>query len=323
MEKIEFLLRILSDGSFHSGERLAEQLNVTRSAIWKLVRKLKSWQIEIYSVTGKGYKIPGGLDLLDKSCLQKKLSHNHLFKQVDVFTSIDSTSDYLSRQWKSLPGVGRVCIAEHQSAGKGRKGRVWVSPFAANLYFSIGVSLPLGLSALGGLSLAIGISLAKTLNQWTNRKIKVKWPNDLMVDDRKLAGILVEACGESNDHSFLNIGVGINWNMQPEHASELEQPWINLKELSEIKLSRNQILAEVLIQLDKTLTGYLSHGFTEFLKDWNQLSAMIDRSVTVHLANSQVNGIEAGIELSGALRLETESGIQIFHSGEVSLRKRR
>ena len=321
-QRVDKLIRKLADGQFHSGESIAEELSISRTAVWKLIQKLSQWQVEIYKVRGRGYQIPKGLDLLRQDWLRSELAAaNSQFQNIDVLTSVTSTADYLAAEWKKQPGPSRVCVAEHQTAGRGRKGRAWISPFAANLYFSIGVELPLGLSALGGMSLAIGMSLAQTLNQFACDKIKLKWPNDLLVDDKKLAGILVEASGDSNDNSFLNIGVGINWNMQMVQGEKIDQPWANLKMLCRQNISRSEILLALLLNVEKALAEYEHTGFSSFAKDWNHLSAMYLRPVTIHLPTTQVEGIEVGIESNGALRLETANGIQSFHSGEVSLRK--
>lgn len=319
---IDRLLILLSDGEFYSGEYLAKELGVTRTAIWKLIKKLKSWQLNIYSVRGRGYKIPGGIELLDGSRLREdlKLRSSH-FNRIDILTSIDSTADYLSREWQLNRGKGIVCVAEHQTAGRGRKGRGWTSPFAANLYFSIGVSLPLGMTALGGFSLAIGMSLAKILNKMTAQKIKLKWPNDLVFEGKKLAGILVEASGDSNDSSFLNIGVGLNWDMHQNQGGVIDQPWVNLKDLLAVEMTRNQVLVNLLSGVDEAIERYLTKGFKGFYAEWKALSALILQPVSIHLAHSVVSGVEVGIEESGAIQIKTASGIETFHSGEVSLRK--
>ncbi|WP_196139262.1 bifunctional biotin--[acetyl-CoA-carboxylase] ligase/biotin operon repressor BirA [Aliikangiella sp. G2MR2-5] len=321
-QRIEKLLKLLSDGKFHSGQSIAEKLGVSRTAVWKLIQKIESWQLTVYSIRGRGYQIPGGLELLDQQQLKLSLKNNELFNDVILHASIDSTSNFLAEEWKKSPGYGRVCIAEHQTSGRGRKGRSWVSPFAANLYFSIGVELPLGLSALGGLSLVVGMSICSTLNRFTNDRVKVKWPNDLMVDDHKLAGILVEASGETNDTSFLNIGVGINWDMQNFQGELIDQPWINLKQLLVKSASRQQILTEILCELDAALVDYLTNGFSHFSTKWQGYSAMYQRDVNIMLTNEVVSGKEVGIEANGALRVQTVDGIRLFHSGEVSLRKK-
>lgn len=321
--RTEKLLKLLSDGKFHSGQSIAEELEVSRTAVWKLVQKIQDWQITVYSVRGRGYQIPGGLALIEKESIEHALAtNNKLFKELILLSSIDSTATYLALDWKRNPGRGRVCIAEHQSAGRGRKGRPWISPFGANLYFSIGVELPLGLSALGGLSLAVGICLCQTLNQLTNEPVKIKWPNDLLLDDKKLAGILVEASGDTTDSSFLNIGVGINWDMQREQGKPIDQPWANLKDNLKRKTSRTEILQKLLVDLDKALVDYLEFGFSNLVALWPQLSGMYQKEVSIHLPNRIAHGKEIGVESNGALRVDIDGNVKVFHSGEVSLRKK-
>ena len=322
LARVDTLLRLLADGKFHSGQSIAIELGVSRTAIWKMIQKIQSWQLEVYSVRGRGYQIPGGLKLIDEATLAARVrQNNRLFRQVKVLTSIDSTADYLARDWKQSPGEGRVCIAEHQTKGRGRKGRPWVSPFARNLYFSIGVQLPLGLSALGGVSLAVGICLCRLLNRVSHQKISIKWPNDLLLGGRKLAGILVEASGDSNDSSFLNIGVGLNWNMPEPLGSEIDQPWCNLSKVLSPQISRNQVLADMLLALDQSLRNYLDSGLDSFISDWPDLSACFEQRVTIFRANQQFEGVETGIDSSGALRLKTGRGTELILSGEVSLRR--
>lgn len=321
LKRLQQLVRLMSDGKFHSGEYLAGALGVSRTAVWKLIAKLQTWQIEIYAVRGKGYKIPDGLILIDRDYLIEQItSKAKLFSQIEVLPTLDSTASYLTRSWKKEPGVGRICVSEHQTAGRGRKGRSWVSPFGANLYFSLGLNLPMGLSALGGLSLAVGIGLTKFLNQHCEEKVSLKWPNDVLVKHQKLAGILVEASGDSNDHSFLNIGIGINWDMRISDGAEIDQPWVNLKSLLRTNIDRNQILALILLQLDETLTAYIEQGFESFRNDWASYSAFYGKPVIIHTHNGQISGKEVGIDKSGALKLDTADGEKVFFSGEVSLR---
>ena len=331
-QRVNLLLNVLADGEFHSGQHLAEQIGISRTAIWKLVAKLQSWDIEIYSVKGKGYKIPDGLNLIDKSKLdslvENKLKH---FPQIDLLTTIDSTSTYISNKWdesvesrngqnKNFTSSGRVCIAEHQSKGRGRKGNQWISPFGANLYFSIGIELPVGLSVLGGLSLAIGIGLTEAINKITAKKVKLKWPNDLLCENQKLAGILVEASGDSNDTSFINIGIGINWDMPEKFSKEINQPWINLLEISSKNIDKTTLTANLLIELDQTIDQFIHQGFDAFSKKWGKNSAFIDQTITIKTHNGNIDGIEKGIDKNGAIVVITSHGEKTFYSGEVSLR---
>jgi len=321
IERLQKLVQLLADGQFHSGQVLAEIIGVSRTAIWKLVAKLQAWQIEIFAVRGKGYRIPGGLTLIDSDYLNPQItSKAKLFSIVEVLPTVDSTADYLIRSWTSEPGVGRICVAEHQTDGRGRKGRKWVSPFGANLYFSLGLNLPMGLSALGGLSLAVGIGLTQFLNEHCNEKVSLKWPNDLLVNGHKLAGILVEASGDSNDNSFLNIGIGINWNMLNSHSNGIDQAWINLQALLNSDINRNEILALILLQLDDVLNRYIESGFAGFRREWSSCSAYYGQRIVIHTHKGQISGTEIGIEKSGAIKIQTADGERSFFSGEVSLR---
>ena len=321
LERLQKLIRLLADGQFCSGQYLAENIGISRTAIWKLVTKLRTWQIEIFAVRGKGYRIPGGLALVDRDYLnQQIIGQAKLFSTIEVLPTVDSTADHLTRWWKSRPGDGRICIAEHQTSGRGRKGRKWVSPFGANLYFSLGLNLPMGLSALGGLSLAVGIGLTRFLNEYTQQRVRLKWPNDLLVNNKKLAGILVEASGDSNDNSFLNIGIGINWDMREEHIGEIDQPWVNLKEILDKDICRNEILAKILLQLDDVLNNYIESGFDSFRKEWSSYSAFYGKPVVIHTHQGKVVGSEVGIDKSGAIKIKTTDGEKRYFSGEVSLR---
>lgn len=325
LKRIQKIVRILSDGEFHSGEFLANSLGVSRTAIWKLINKLQEWQIDVTAIRGKGYQIPDGLTLLDKNFISREIKEKAvLFSKINVLPTVDSTSSFLTRAWQAEPGNGRICIAEHQTQGRGRKGRKWFSPFGSNLYFSLGLNLPIGLSALGGLSLAVGIGLTKLLNRHTNQKVSLKWPNDLLVNQRKLAGILVEASGDSNDSSFLNIGIGINWNML-DKDEQIGQPWANLQSIlnceeNDKRLDRNEILSLILLELDQLLVEYIENGFESFRKEWSEHSAYYGKAITLQSRSGKVSGTESGIDKTGAIRIKTREGEKTFYSGEVSLR---
>jgi len=337
--RLQKLIKLLADGQFHSGQSLADELQVSRTAIWKMVGKLKQWQIDVYSVRGKGYKIANGLELLDQHKIEQGIKHNTLFfDRLVTFSSVDSTSSYIAREWCKQSGKSLVCVAEHQIKGRGRKGRQWISPFASNLYFSVGFNLPFGLNALGGLSIAVGICLAKVLNRYTSVGVKLKWPNDLLIERKKLAGILVEASGEQLDNSFINIGIGINWQMS--NKQDIDQDWCNLKHYlateeelgkrpaneaaihqhSADKMDRNDLLIQILVALDDCLQRYCREGFNSFAKQWRQYSAFIDQPICIETRQGRVYGKEIGINPNGAIRVMTEHGESIFYSGEVSLK---
>ncbi len=317
--RIQALIKLLADGQFHSGQSIADELGISRTGVWKMIDKLKQWQIAIFSVRGKGYKIDKGLVLLDQAKINAALKgKTQFFHRVVSLPSIDSTSSYVAREWHKSPGKALVCVAEHQAKGRGRKGRKWISPFASNLYFSLGINLPFGLNALGGLSLTIGICLAKVLNPYTSAAVKLKWPNDLLIEGKKLAGILVEASGDNIDQSFINIGIGLNWQMSKTQA--VGQDWCNLKDYMAHKVDRNELLVKILLAFDACLQDYCANGFTSFSEKWRDYSAFIDQTIVIETRQGKILGKEIGINDKGAIRVATDEGEKLFYSGEVSLR---
>lgn len=185
------LIGILADGEFHSGEQLGEQLGMSRAAINKHIQTLRDWGVDVFTVPGKGYSLPEPIQLLNEEVIRSQIGHGN----VAVLPVIDSTNQYLLDRLSELKS-GDACVAEYQQAGRGRRGRKWFSPFGANLYLSMYWRLEQGPAAAIGLSLVIGIVMAEVLHDLGADQVRVKWPNDLYLNDRKLAGILVELTGK-------------------------------------------------------------------------------------------------------------------------------
>ena len=204
------LLKCLSDGEFHSGEDLGEMIGVSRAAISKHIKGIQEWGLDIYRVQGKGYKLANQLDMLD----QEKLSAPSPDASLELIPIIGSTNQHLLERTNTLES-GSVCIAEYQAAGRGRRGREWVSPFGANLYLSMYWRLDAGMAAAMGLSLVVGVAVVEALEEMGVEGIKLKWPNDLYHNDKKLAGILVELSGQSGGAAHIVIGLGLNLSMDP------------------------------------------------------------------------------------------------------------
>jgi BirA family biotin operon repressor/biotin-[acetyl-CoA-carboxylase] ligase len=224
------LLAILSDGQFHSGEALGLMLGVSRMAVWKHMRALREGGIPVEVVRGQGYRLPACVELLDAKAILDGLdpgTREHL-AGVDIFLEIDSTNTWLRQ--KALDGAptGSVCVAEMQSAGRGRRNRRWVSPFAASLYLSLLWRSAAGAAELGGLSLAVGVAIVRSLRAFGIDTAGLKWPNDVLVDGAKLAGILIDVIGESTGPCSVIIGIGINVAMPEAAAAEIDQDWTDL-----------------------------------------------------------------------------------------------
>ncbi|ADD75374.1 MULTISPECIES: bifunctional biotin--[acetyl-CoA-carboxylase] ligase/biotin operon repressor BirA [Pantoea] len=308
------LIDILADGEFHSGEQLGETLGMSRAAINKHIQTLKSWGLEVYTVTGKGYSFPAPLQLLNEQKILGQLSQ----ADIAVIPVIDSTNQYLLERMHSLPS-GSVCLAEYQQAGRGRRGRHWFSPFGANLYMSMYWRLEQGPAAAMGLSLVIGIIMAETLRSLGAQDVRVKWPNDIYLHDRKLAGILVELTGKTGDAAQIVIGAGINLAMRTAEAAQINQGWINLQEAG-VTINRNELAATLINRLREALPVFEQEGLTPFVTRWAELDNFINRPVKLLIGEREVHGIARGIDNQGGLQLEQDGKIQSWVGGEISLR---
>lgn len=308
------LVHILSDGEFHSGEQLGNELGMSRAAVNKHIQTIREWGLDIFTIPGKGYSLPAPIQLLDKEKIIANLPEGN----ITVLSVIDSTNQYLLDRISELKS-GDACVAEYQHAGRGRRGRQWVSPFGANLYLSMFWRLEQGPAAAMGLSLVIGIVMAEVLQQLGAADIRVKWPNDLYLQDRKLAGILVELTGKTGDAAQLVIGAGINLAMRESNSQAINQGWINLQEAG-VVIDRNQLSAMLLRHLRQALREFEVEGLSPFIKRWNQLDNFKDREVKLLIGDQEIYGIARGIDAQGGLLLERDGVIKPFIGGEISLR---
>ncbi|MFW0858548.1 bifunctional biotin--[acetyl-CoA-carboxylase] ligase/biotin operon repressor BirA [Cronobacter dublinensis] len=308
------LISLLADGDFHSGEQLGKKLGMSRAAINKHIQTLRDWGIDVFTVPGKGYSLPGPIQLLDETFI-----HSHIKSgSVTVLPVIDSTNQYLMDRLSELDS-GDACIAEYQQAGRGRRGRKWFSPFGANLYLSMYWRLEQGPAAAIGLSLVIGIVMAEVLHELGADQVRVKWPNDLYLNDRKLAGILVELTGKTGDAAQIVIGAGINLAMRQVESDIVNQGWINLQEAG-IKVDRNALAVRLIEKLRSSLREFEQEGLTPFLARWEKLDNFIHRQVKLIIGEREIYGISRGIDNQGALLLEQNGVIKPWVGGEISLR---
>ncbi|ABU78905.1 bifunctional biotin--[acetyl-CoA-carboxylase] ligase/biotin operon repressor BirA [Cronobacter sakazakii] len=308
------LVSLLADGEFHSGEQLGEKLGMSRAAINKHIQTLRDWGIDVFTVPGKGYSLPGPIQLLNESFI-----HSHIKSgSVTVLPVIDSTNQYLLDRLSELES-GDACIAEYQQAGRGRRGRKWFSPFGANLYLSMYWRLEQGPAAAIGLSLVIGIVMAEVLHELGAAQVRVKWPNDLYLHDRKLAGILVELTGKTGDAAQIVIGAGINLAMRQVESDIVNQGWINLQEAG-IKVDRNELAVRLIEKLRASLREFEQEGLAPFLSRWEKLDNFIHRQVKLIIGDREIYGISRGIDNQGALLLEQNGVIKPWMGGEISLR---
>jgi BirA family biotin operon repressor/biotin-[acetyl-CoA-carboxylase] ligase len=313
------LLRLLADGGFHSGEVLGRVLGVSRSAVWKQLQLLEiELGVEIHKVRGRGYRLARPVSLLDAEQLMQRLQV--LGWSVRVLDSVDSTNAEAARLIGSGHGMPALVLAERQTAGRGRRGRTWVSPFAENLYYSLVLRIDGGLQQLEGLSLVVGLSVMRALHDAGVSRAGLKWPNDVLVDGRKIAGILLELMGDPADVCHLVIGVGINVNMQV--SDEVDQAWTSASLQVGGLIERNDLVVSLSEKLNRYLALHREHGFTAIQSEWEQNHLWQGRAVSLHAGSGVIEGKVLGIDAVGALRLEVAGVEERFSGGELSLRLR-
>jgi len=311
------LLQILSDGDFHSGEELGTQLGVTRAAVWKQLKKLEALNIPLSSVKGKGYRLSDAIQLLDEEVIKNNVTGR--LDCLEVLLNTESTNSYLLEKASDHMGKRYAVLAEKQESGRGRRGRTWVSPFGKNIYLSMLWSFGGGIGSLEGLSLVIAIAVERALTELGVDDAKLKWPNDVYLNNKKLAGILLEVSGEYSGYCQVVIGIGLNVNLSEFDAKNIDQPWAQLSEHLK-NTDRNTIAAVMINHLIKAIEEFDKNGFAAFKHYWVERDAFINREVDLILPNLTRSGVARGVNGKGELLLETGKGLESINAGELSLR---
>ncbi|MGM0449363.1 MAG: biotin--[acetyl-CoA-carboxylase] ligase [Pseudomonadota bacterium] len=312
------LIQLLADGQLHSGTGLAERLGVTRTAVWKQLRRLESIGVEVESVRGKGYRLAEPLDLLSRERILKHLGrHDRLLSDLMLESVVESTNSVLMA-YEGVSELPRVCIAEQQLQGRGRRGREWVSPFARNLYLSIGLETDAGPAAMQGVTLKAGLGAVEALEAMGITGLGIKWPNDIWLNGRKVAGILTELQGSAQDELRLVIGLGLNVYMTGPNSS-IDQPWTSLTRESQVpEGGRNRLAAGLIDGILRSVGDLRSSSGPAFQTRWAAYDVLQGRQVAIR--GSDARGIGDGVDDVGQLRLRTaERGVVLLNAGEVSL----
>ena len=315
------LVRLLADGRFHSGQELAGRLGISRAAVWKQLRSFPATLgIAVDSVRGRGYRLQQPVELLDAQWIHAALDPAARPREIVIHDTVDSTNSWLMAQARTgMPGA-TVCLAERQDAGRGRHGRRWVSPFGANIYLSILWRYPLAPVELSGLSLACGVAVARALERIGAPAPALKWPNDVLWQGRKLAGLLLEVGGEATGPSHVVAGVGVNTRLSPRDAVQIDQPWADLAAVPGVpSASRNRLAALLIGELMDALEQYGARGLEPFVADWSAYDCFQGEEVTLDTGASQIRGDYRGITEQGAIRLQVDGEVRSYTMGEVSL----
>lgn len=312
------VLRRLADGRFHSGEDIARELDCSRTLVWQAVHSIQQdLGVTVFSVRGQGYRLETPFQWLDVADIRNGLDE----AAADTFTlavaeRTDSTNTQLLARAASGGLHGLVLATELQTSGRGRLGRRWQARLGSGLTFSLLWRFERGLSQLAGLSLAVGVALARALRR-LGAPVALKWPNDVLLNERKLAGILIELSGDALGPTAVVIGIGMNVS----EPGDVDQPVACLADAG-VQLTRSALLAELLNELHLVLGNFDRNGFVPLREEWMGLSAHQDAPVCLRFSHAEpVEGVARGVADSGALMVETTEGMKIYHAGEVSLRK--
>jgi BirA family transcriptional regulator, biotin operon repressor / biotin---[acetyl-CoA-carboxylase] ligase len=255
------------------------------------------------------------IELLDRAKLGEALAGHQV--DMEIHWTIDSTNTRLMAA-ASEPFSGyRVCLAEQQLAGRGRRGRTWVSPFGTSLYMSVSRKFAHNATDLGGLSLAVGIQVVKALRENGVPDAGLKWPNDVLLGSGKLAGILVEIGAPVKNQVHTVVGIGVNIQLGTDDQEKIDQP---LSTLAGLSISRNALAGAILNSVISGMDRFADSGFSTFHDDWLLFDLYANREVVVHLGDQRITGVDSGVDQSGNLQLRTSAGLQAFNAGEVSLR---
>lgn len=317
-KNLQEIIELLNDCNFHDGTSLGEKLNITRAGIWKLIRKLQDYGVGFEAIKGKGYRLTKPLILLNKNIIKKQIKTK---LSIETFATISSTMDYFkeNHDHKNI----KICLAELQTTGRGRFNRKWHSPFAQNLTFSIGYPFAKDISQLAGLSTVVGISICQSLKNYQLPKaLKLKWPNDIIYDEKKLAGVLIEIEAETNGWCNAIIGIGLNANLQHCSKQTISQPWTSLKTITGKYIDRNLLCINIIKYLLANLEKFSKQGLTPFMSIWKNYDYLYGKKVTLQNFNKKLTGIAQGINKSGHLLLrQRNEKIIECSSGETSISK--
>jgi BirA family biotin operon repressor/biotin-[acetyl-CoA-carboxylase] ligase len=315
------VLRLLADGAFHSGTALGEQLGISRAAVNKAVQSLGELGVEVHRVTGRGYRLAHPTFPLSVEAIRENLPARARALPMEVLEETDSTSQHLLRRLAEGAPPPQVCFAECQTAGRGRRGRAWLAGAYRNLMFSVSWRFEAGPAALTGLSLAAGVAVVRGLSRLGVQGAALKWPNDVLLDGRKLGGLLIDLRGEAAGPSAVVLGAGLNVAMDETVAAEIDQPWSDLASRLPLPIDRNRLAAALLEEIVAAFESFARSGLTSFREEWEHLHVHRGREVRLILPTHELTGTALGIDANGGLRLRDARGIESTHySGEVSLR---
>lgn len=316
------ILQRLADGALHSGADLGRRLGITRAAVSKSIRGLRADGLRLEVLPGRGYRLEQALTPLAPARIASGLRGLAPPVRIEVLERVDSTNAHLlARVLGPEDPSARVCLAEVQRRGRGRRGTAWVTTPYENLMLSMAWRFAAGPALMSGLSLAAGVAVVRALEAYGIAGAGIKWPNDILWGERKVAGLLADVYGEASGPCTVVLGVGINCRIAPAEAARIDQPWIDLYSIAGRTVDRNRLAAHLIRELHRMFKAFAAAGLAPFRADWERRHLYARRPVRLAREGALFEGTVEGIDDSGALRVRGAGGlIRTFHSGEMSLR---
>lgn len=314
------VLRLLEDGEFHSGEVIGQKLDITRGSVSNALADVEELGLSVLKVHGRGYRLTTPVQWLSRTQIQRYLEDKARRFSIEVVDETGSTNtDLIEAAARGAPSA-TVRVAELQTRGRGRRGRDWHSGLGGALTFSLLWRFEQGAGFLSGLSLAVGVALARALRRHGAADVMLKWPNDLLWRHLKLAGILIELSGDVMGPTVAVIGVGLNLRLPESVKARIDQPVVDLAKVG-VDMDRNRLFAEILAELDEVLGLFSIEGFAPFRDEWNRAHSYQDKMVYLRMPDKvEFEGKVEGVAEDGALLITTRSGTRKFYGGELSLR---
>jgi BirA family transcriptional regulator, biotin operon repressor / biotin---[acetyl-CoA-carboxylase] ligase len=319
------IYRILSDRQFHSGQLLATRCGVSRSAVWKAVAGLRVLGVTVHAVANRGYRLPLAAQLLDAQRIVKLLPVEVAarLRAGETCWCTGSTNTELLQRAPVAAGEFEFLAAEYQTAGRGRRTRRWYAPPGGSVCLSLSWCFGALPPNVGALSLAIGVCVLRALTVVGKLAIGLKWPNDLVVGVAKLGGILTEVRAEADGPALVVIGIGLNIALGPRLQEQLRASGAHGTDLAALGIDpcdRDRLTAALITECIEGLQQFERAGFAAFISDWRAADALAGKPVVVATAEGPVTGHARGIDIAGALCLQTRDGLRRFATGDVSVR---
>ncbi|MDH3325122.1 MAG: biotin--[acetyl-CoA-carboxylase] ligase [Gammaproteobacteria bacterium] len=316
------ILKYISQENSSTLFSLAELLGITQKDLFLYVQELRSYGCPLGINKDKTITLLRSLDAYNHDQILYEISSELNIKDIElaIFLSLSSSNTHL----KSLPckeSKIQACLVEHQTEGRGRRGKSWVSPFGANIYLSIRKKIQVSPKESGCASLIVGLAVISALESMGYYGMEIKWPNDIYFQGKKLAGVLIEAVSVKVNSVELVVGIGLNINMSQDASKHIDQPWIDLYQMSSKKPpSRNEVAVALITNINSNLALFEVAGLAAFLNDWTQYDYLNGKTITVKQEQVEVYGKAMGINEQGELLVSSDNEILAVNAGEVSVR---